>query len=115
MLTTKILRDLNAECPEGMTCGLVILYDDDNSDEGETIAGEAFVGWYRTEAEMLAAWDVALHMDTHLINGSAIKRLDELATTQYVIAAQTDEDGTGMPYITWGPKDEFAERLAATD
>ena len=114
MATTKvILRDLNAECPEGMTCGLVLLYDGDNGDDAQTRADSAFLGWYRTRAELDAAWDVALDMADNLYDYPAIKRLDDLGSTQYVILGSTIEgEEVGPPYIGWAPKGEFAERFA---
>lgn len=109
--TPRVLRLLNAERPEGMAYGLVILYDGrHNSETAEEQAGTAFTGWYATEAELHAAWDVALDMDGYLMESAAIKRLDELDTVTYAILVRDEEDD--LPYIGWAPTAEFADRLA---
>jgi hypothetical protein len=114
--TTIVLRDLNAERPEGLRYGLVILYDGShNSETAQEQAESAYVGWYATKAELDAAWEVALDMDGYLIESAAIKRLDELATVQYALVVDVEEGEDAeevAPYIAWAPQAEWAERLA---
>lgn len=109
-MPTKLLRDLNAERPEGMSYGLVILYDGD--DDAQTKADSATLMWFRTHAELNAAWDVAREMSSYMMDEPAIKKLDELPQVRYAIMGQTDEDGYEEdPCIVWAPADEFNARM----
>lgn len=110
-MLTKILRDLNAERPEGMSCGLVILYENDG-DDAQTKADSATLMWFRTHAELNAAWDVAREMSAYMMDEPSIKKLDELPHVRYAIMGQTDDDGYEEdPYIGWAPADEFNARM----
>ncbi len=78
-----IARDLNALQPAGMTCGLVILHPDpaDPNDLDAILR----VWWFATEAELDRAYSVATFLADLAGNEPAMKRLDDLADTQYAI------------------------------
>ena len=105
MTTKQIIRDLNAECPEGKHYGLVIMCDADNGDDADTQADSAFVDFYATEAEMDSAWGAARYVTEVYGKEAVIKRLDDLEHTEYVITSDTDDDGNQLPLaIQWFPK-----------
>jgi hypothetical protein len=107
-MPAKVLRNLNAEQPDGMAYGLVIVYEGD--ERGAAQAENATLLWFKTEREMNAAWMVAYQMADQMIERPIVKALDALETTQYAIVAN-DFDYT---YVGWGPKEEWVERLAVS-
>lgn len=109
-MTTTQLCDLNAQCPAGMAYGVVVVFDGRNNDESpQDMADNATIRFYATASEMYAAWDMACDFDEYLLEGSVIKRLDNLEAFHYAIVVDGDDD---MPTVTWSPKPPAPE---ATD
>lgn len=96
----RVVRDLNAEQPAWATHGVVVLLNSTggNSPEGE--CESALVVWCASAAEMERAWGALCAMADEITSTPAVKKLDALESTRYVLCVSGPLE---IASIDWEP------------